>query len=135
MAPTYHEPLKCSTGADIAVSCDTDAIASNGVYTAFPWKFSGTIAAITYGDYKKFDQTQPLIRGHKGIVTDLAFSPFADNLLASGSADNTIKLWQLSQENVKDNQQDALVTLSGHGRPLSGLAWHHIAKNTLATTS
>jgi WD40 repeat protein len=24
---------------------------------------------------------------------------------------------------------------SGHGRPLSGLAWHHIAKNTLATTS
>ncbi|XP_012503157.1 PREDICTED: coronin-7 [Propithecus coquereli] len=32
---------------------------------------------------------------HSGLVTDLDFSPFDDFLLATGSADRTVKLWRL----------------------------------------
>ncbi len=37
----------------------------------------------------------PRIDGHSDTVTDFAFSPFDDSLLASGSSDQTVKLWRI----------------------------------------
>jgi len=50
-----HESLKCFLKAEPAISCDMDGIASNGVFTALPWKHAGSMAAFPYRDYRKFD--------------------------------------------------------------------------------
>ena len=41
----------------------------------------------------------PLIAGHSGAVTDFSFSPFHDRLLATGSEDSFVKLWEIPQDN------------------------------------
>ena len=45
----------------------------------------------------------PLISGHSGAVTDFSFSPFHDRLLATGSEDNFVKLWEIPEGNVLQN--------------------------------
>jgi WD40 repeat protein len=48
---------------------------------------------------------------HQGAITALAFSPDG-KLLASGSADTTIRVWD-------PNNPQALLTLSGHTAPVT----------------
>lgn len=38
-----------------------------------------------------------MLTGHQGQITDLDFSPFHDNILATSSADSTLKLWVLPE--------------------------------------
>lgn len=37
----------------------------------------------------------PLVGGHKGPVLDIAWDPFNDNVIASGSEDCVVKVWQI----------------------------------------
>ena len=37
----------------------------------------------------------PLVAGHKGPVLDIAFCPHNDNVIASGSEDCYVKVWQI----------------------------------------
>lgn len=47
----------------------------------------------------------------------------------------TIKMWDLPKEGLKDHMNDCVVTLKGHQKSVTGLAWHKIANNTLASCS
>ena len=64
--------------------------------------------------------------GHKEVVNVLAFSPNS-LLLASGSADKTVRLW-----NVGTGEEQ--MQLIGHSAPIVGLAFHPNGK-TLASAS
>jgi WD40 repeat protein len=66
-----------------------------------------------------------LLRGHSGAITCLAFSPDG-TLLASGSLDHTIKLW----DTVNSTE---LCTLRGHEKGVTGLAFAPDSR-CLATT-
>lgn len=129
----YHENLKCSMGLQPALNCDMDGVASNGVYTAMPWKHTGTTAAFHYGEYRKFDQSQPLLKDHKGNVTDCAFNPFVDSMLATSAADNTVKLWVMGKEPLKEHKMSSDATLKGHQKAVTGIKWHPHASNVLAS--
>lgn len=37
----------------------------------------------------------PLVGGHKGPVLDIAWCPHNDNVIASGSEDCVVKVWQI----------------------------------------
>lgn len=60
-------------------------------------------------------QLRYLLEGHERVVSALAFSP-DDSTLATGSADEMIKLW-----NTSDGKE--LRTLEGHSRPVNSLAY------------
>ena len=66
------------------------------------------------------------LRGHSEYVRSVAFSPDG-NTLASGSSDNTIKLWNLRRNQV-------IATLTGHSNPVYSVAFSPDG-NTLASGS
>ncbi len=53
--------------------------------------------------------------GHTGAVCSVAFSPDR-KVLASGSGDNTIKLWDL-------NSKSQITTLKGHSKEVNSVAF------------
>ena len=80
------------------INNEQDGMACNGKLTAVNWSSASSIAVFGAYDYKRFDNNVPLIKGHKGAITDLQWSPFEDRLLASSSDDATIKLWFIENE-------------------------------------
>lgn len=43
-----------------------------------------------------------ILNAHSDLVTDLDFSPFEDGLLATCSADSTVKIWSITPNNLND---------------------------------
>jgi WD40 repeat protein len=65
--------------------------------------------------WREYHGEQSRLRGHKAAVTAVAFSP-DDRLLASGSADNTAKLWDTATGRE-------VRTLGGHEARVTGVAF------------
>ena len=70
------------------------------------------------------------LEGHSGTVYSMAFHPTAP-LLATGSWDNTVKLWLLSSDN---SSATCVATLEGHSSAVTSVAFHPTAP-LLATGS
>uniref|UniRef100_A0A673WFH8 Coronin n=1 Tax=Salmo trutta TaxID=8032 RepID=A0A673WFH8_SALTR len=78
--------------------------------------------------------TVTVIPCHADLITDLDFSPFNDNLLATCSADETVKLWRVC-EPEQEQPGGAEVTLCpGEGR-LELVAFHPTSSGLLAVGS
>lgn len=71
---------------------------------------------------------------HSDLVTDLDFSPFDDFLLASGSADRTIKLWRLSSTGEALPSVPGVV-LGPEELPVDVLQFHPTADGVLVSTA
>ncbi|KAM6352694.1 coronin-7-like isoform 2-T2 [Alca torda] len=69
---------------------------------------------------------------HSDVVTDFDFSPFDQLLLATGSADETVKVWRLP-ESGKDMPGGAGLTLGPGGHPVDVLQFHPTADGILAS--
>ena len=72
------------------------------------------------------------IQGHADIVTDFAFSPFDDGLIATGSQDQTIKLWRLPQSLTSDITE-AELELPEQPRRVETVSWHPLADGLLVS--
>ena len=70
------------------------------------------------------------LEGHRWGVLSVAFHPTAP-LLATGSADKTVKLWRLSSD---ESSATCVATLEGHSSIVNSVAFHPIAP-LLATGS
>lgn len=55
---------------------DTEGLTCNDQFIAFPWARKGAVAVLPSYDFKRLPFDIPLVMGHKGGVTDVAFSPF-----------------------------------------------------------
>jgi len=64
--------------------------------------------------------------GHKDAVMSLAWNEEVGHVLASGSVDTTVKIWDLNQKNVN-------TTLKYHQDKVQSLGWHPFDCQTLAT--
>lgn len=68
--------------------------------------------------------------------TDFDFCPVSDGLLATGSQDATVKVWNVEGGVTKNlSADDALLSLEGHTHKILGVKWHPTASNVLHTTS
>lgn len=114
---------------------ENDGVASNGLLTAMAWTQASSIAVFKADDFKRFDANIPLIKGHQGAITDLMFSPFHDQLLASASEDGKVKMWMIDEQGLTDHVKDEDMALSGHSKKVLGLRWHNSVENLIASSS
>ena len=77
----------------------------------------------------------PRIDGHSSLVTDFAFSPHDDGLLATGSQDQTVKIWRIPRTGLSSNLTVPEVSLGEQARRVETVSWHPTAEALLASSS
>lgn len=78
---------------------------------------------VNANDLRKVTADDPMLKGHKRVITDFSFSPFNDNLLATASEgstnpifnqiDSNIHLWEIPEEGLTQSITQPDATLSG----------------------
>jgi hypothetical protein len=118
-------------------SIEGNVICGNDKWIAMPWKSSGggIVAVHPANQFGKLNPSMPLITGHKGVVQDLCFSPFHDNILATASADGSLKLWMIPDAGLTENLTKYDADLKGHTKKVSLMKWHPTANFTIGSTS
>jgi coronin-1B/1C/6 len=95
----------------------------------------GPFAVVPLNKPGRFSADLPIVGGHSGPVLDFDFNPFHDQILASASEDQTIKIWGIPEGGLTSNLIDPLVDLHGHAKKVTLLRFHPTASNVLASTS
>ncbi|KUF93883.1 Signal recognition particle receptor subunit beta [Phytophthora nicotianae] len=90
-------------------------IAANATFWAAPIAGAGGPVLVEKlgATGKAQHRAAPVINGQKAEVSALAFNPFNDHVLATGSADSTIQLWSLKSD-TSNGAGELTQTLSGH---------------------
>ncbi|GFX09191.1 coronin-1B [Trichonephila clavipes] len=83
----------------------------------------------------RIEPNYPLVSGHRGPVLDIAWCPFNDNVIASGSEDGIVRVWQIPDGGLVRPQTDPIVELIGHQRRVGLILWHPVANNVLLSAS
>ncbi|XP_015782496.1 coronin-6 [Tetranychus urticae] len=79
----------------------------------------------------RVDVNSPLVSGHKGTVLDIAWCPFNDNVIASGSEDCIVRVWHIPDGGLTKSLTEPIVELVGHQRRVGLVSWHPTANNVL----
>jgi len=117
---------------------DANFVSASPLYFAVMWEAAGggAAAVIPWDKYGKEAGNVPVINGHKEKLTDLEFSPFHDNILATASEDCYGKVWKIPDGGLKDNIVDnPAQTLLGHKRKLMTVRFNPVGDNVVATSS
>lgn len=119
--------LMQSCGNHISASCS---------YMAFNVDTGGggNVGILPLDTTGRVGQSLPTLKGHADYVTDMKFSPFHPELLATCAADNTVKLWSLPEVERLSENIDTLTSTSlpGQDRRVELLAWNPVADGVLA---
>lgn len=110
---------------------------------AVNWEASGggAFAVIPLEEKGKVPELLPLFRGHTAAVLDTDWSPFDDDIIASGSDDGKVFLWKVPDgftlHTDADEPQDVkpVGKLSGHSRKVGHVLFNPAAENVLASSS
>ncbi|CAH8474909.1 unnamed protein product [Heterobilharzia americana] len=81
----------------------------------------------------RVERDAPLVAGHKGSVLDIQWCPHNDDLIASGSEDCTVKVWQIPEGGLlpKTNLTTPVADLVCHQRRVGLVVWHPTAEHVL----
>ncbi|XP_017657022.1 coronin-7 isoform X3 [Nannospalax galili] len=94
----------------------------------------GVLGIISLEDHRKDKKHVAYLGCHSDLVTDLDFSPFDDFLLASGSADRTVKLWRLPGPGQVLPSEPGVV-LGPEELPVEVLQFHPTSDGILVSTA
>ncbi|XP_050428555.1 coronin-1C [Adelges cooleyi] len=101
------------------VACIVES-AGGGAFIVLPLNKTGRLPA-----------DQPVVGGHKGPVLDIAWCPHNDNVIASGSEDCVVKVWQIPDGGISRTLTESVVDLIYHQRRVGLVLWHPTARNIL----
>ncbi|XP_068166628.1 uncharacterized protein [Antennarius striatus] len=79
----------------------------------------------------RIDKSYPTVCGHKGPVLDIEWCPHNDQVIASGSEDCTVMVWQIPENGLVSPMSDPVVVLEGHSKRVGIISWHPTARNVL----
>ncbi|KAM3073694.1 Coronin-like protein crn1 [Clarireedia jacksonii] len=122
---------------------DTNLIKVNPEYLSVNWEASGggAFAVIPLHEKGRLPEQLPLFRGHTGPVLDTDWNPFNDRIIASGSDDGKVFIWQvpegftLYQDSEEPVDVAPISKLAGHSRKVGQVLFNPAASNILASAS
>jgi coronin-7 len=94
----------------------------------------GTLAVLPLDSCGRFTSF-PHLSAHSGFVTDFDFSPFHDDLLATGAEDCFVKLWHIPEGGVNGTMTTPTSSLPRMEARVEGLLFHPTADNILGVSS
>jgi len=128
-----HEPWV----RDLSVgsyNCSSSYIKASAAFVAFNINPTGSQLGVVALDSD--GTSHSILNAHSDLVTDFDFSPFEDGLLATGSADSTVKVWCINGDQLGDlsTLSPEVVTSSKHRR-VENVAFHPTAEYLLSYSS
>ncbi|XP_058161085.1 coronin-1B [Dasypus novemcinctus] len=79
----------------------------------------------------RIDKAYPTVCGHTGPVLDIDWCPHNDRVIASGSEDCTVMVWQIPENGLASPLTEPVVVLEGHTKRVGIVTWHPVARNVL----
>uniref|UniRef100_A0A8B9KVT7 Coronin n=1 Tax=Astyanax mexicanus TaxID=7994 RepID=A0A8B9KVT7_ASTMX len=79
----------------------------------------------------RIDKAYPTVCGHTGPVLDIDWCPHNDHVIASGSEDCTVMVWQIPENGLVSALSEPVVVLEGHSKRVGIVTWHPTARNVL----
>ncbi|KAF4113262.1 uncharacterized protein coro1cb isoform X1 [Onychostoma macrolepis] len=79
----------------------------------------------------RIDKAYPTVCGHTGPVLDIDWCPNNDHVIASGSEDCTVMVWQIPENGLTAPLSEPVVVLEGHSKRVGIVTWHPTARNVL----
>ncbi|XP_067294850.1 coronin-1C-A isoform X2 [Pseudorasbora parva] len=79
----------------------------------------------------RIDKAYPTVCGHTGPVLDIDWCPNNDHVIASGSEDCTVMVWQIPENGLTSALSEPVVVLEGHSKRVGIVTWHPTARNVL----
>ncbi|XP_059474037.1 coronin-7 [Neocloeon triangulifer] len=136
-APTVPKPEACIR--DICVGSYQsygNSIAASAAFMAFNVDHNGSnLAVLPIDDCGRKSKTMPLLHAHSDTVTDMAFSPFHDGLLVTGSQDCLVKIWHIPEKGLEESLSQPECVFSHQQRRVETVSFHPTADFLLTTTS
>ncbi|KAJ6636345.1 Coronin-6, partial [Pseudolycoriella hygida] len=94
---------------------------------------SGAFIVLPHAHVGRINPDYPLVNGHKGPVLDIAWCPHNDNVIASGSDDGVVKVWQIPDGGLSKILTEPMIDLLYHQGGVGLVLWHPTALNVLLT--
>ncbi|KAK9393030.1 coronin-7 [Crotalus adamanteus] len=119
---------------DLQSSCPSGnpRIKANSLWIAFSTDLAGVLGTVALESPKGIKTVVSHLHCHSDVVTDFDFSPFDQQLLATGSADKAVKVWRLLEANLSASPH---VMLGPHGSQVEVLLFHPTADGVLASAA
>ncbi|XP_029371133.1 uncharacterized protein LOC115051697 isoform X2 [Echeneis naucrates] len=115
------------------VTWDSSFCAVNPKFVAIIIEASGGGAFLVLPLTKtgRIDKVYPTVCGHTGPVLDIDWCPHNDLVIASGSEDCTVMVWQIPENGLESPLSEPVVVLEGHSKRVGIVSWHPTARNVL----
>ncbi|XP_078523530.1 coronin-1C isoform X1 [Lissotriton helveticus] len=115
------------------VTWDSSFCAVNPKFVAIIIEASGGGAFLVLPLLKtgRIDKSYPTVCGHTGPVLDIDWCPHNDHVIASGSEDCTVMVWQIPENGLTLPLTEPVVVLEGHSKRVGIITWHPAARNVL----
>ncbi|XP_063065852.1 zinc finger CCCH domain-containing protein 13-like isoform X2 [Engraulis encrasicolus] len=115
------------------VTWDSSFCAVNPKFVAIIIEASGGGAFLVLPLHKsgRIDKAYPTVCGHTGPVLDIDWCPHNDHVIASGSEDCTVMVWQIPENGLTSALSEPVVVLEGHSKRVGIVTWHPTARNVL----
>ena len=131
--PTYsHKKFEDVTPSS---SAEAENISANSKFIAIAWTDKSTVFTADATNFHRVPIGCPMIRAHKGAVTDLAFSPHREELLATACDDSKLRFFLVQEGGVKENIREPDDEIAAHDRKINGIRWHNSVENLIASHS
>ncbi|XP_053550647.1 coronin-1A [Bombina bombina] len=135
----FGQPVKADQCYDdIRVSqntWDSNFCAVNPKFLAIVVEASGggAFMVLPLSKTGRLDKSQPVVCGHTAPVLDIDWCPHNDNVIASGSEDCSVMVWEIPDGGLTRSLTEPIVTLEGHTKRVGIVCWHPTAQNILMT--